>query len=420
MKGQSFAILFHPKTASIDKNGNAMIYLRITVNGQRSETSIKRRIHPSRWNTSKGQTVGKSHEEMDLNRYMSIIRSKIYKIHESLVIEDKPFTAWTIKNLYQNKGKTHKTLLKVFQNHNEQIEKLVGKDYSYGCYRRYVRTKDHLADFIKDELSNDDIFLNEIDLNFITSFEYFLKEKNIGNHNTVTKYITNLKKIVRIAHANNWIKKDPFLNWKAKWKSVEREILNERELQLLLDKEISIARLDQVRDIFLFCCFTGLAYVDVKKLTKSDISLAVDGERWIKTKRAKTDALSSIPLLPIAEKILTKYASHSNNIDEERLLPVISNQNMNAYLKEIATLCDIEKNLTFHLARHTFATTVTLSNGVPIESVSKMLGHKSLKTTQIYAKVLDSKVRNDMLVIKNKYGSTQKTGSNSNLKIVTE
>ena len=206
-----------------------------------------------------------------------------------------------------------------------------------------------------------------------------------------------------MAFANNWVKKDPFYSWKAEWKKVQRDVLTEAELRSLIELQLESKSLEQVRDIFVFCCFTGLAYVDVKKLSNNHIVNGIEGKRWIKIKRAKTDSLSSVPLLPIAEKILLKYKDHSQSLLTTKLLPVISNQKTNAYLKEIASTCRIKKKLTFHLARHTFATTVTLSNGISIESVSKMLGHQSLKTTQIYAKVIDKKLYDDMSILKDKY-----------------
>lgn len=206
--------------------------------------------------------------------------------------------------------------------------------------------------------------------------------------------------------ANNWIDKNPFSNYKAKVREVERVYLTEDEFQKILNKEFSTQRLSLVRDIFLFSCFTGLAYIDVKNLTKSHISLGIDGEKWIFTHRQKTESASKIPILPVTQLIIDKYLEHPQCLNEDRLLPILSNQKMNAYLKEIAGICEINKELTFHIARHTFATTVTLSNGVPIESVSKMLGHKNLRTTQHYAKVLDRKVSDDMRLLKEKLGNT--------------
>jgi len=186
-------------------------------------------------------------------------------------------------------------------------------------------------------------------------------------------------------------------------REVEREFLTQLEVQTIYGKEMVTDRLKQVRDIFVFSCFTGLAYIDVKNLSKTNISLGIDGEKWIFTHRQKTETASRIPLLPIAAEIIEKYANNPVCLNNDKLLPVLSNQNMNAYLKEIAGVCGINKELTFHIARHTFATTITLTNGVPIESVSKMLGHKSLKTTQHYAKILDKKVSGDMQLLREKF-----------------
>ena len=202
----------------------------------------------------------------------------------------------------------------------------------------------------------------------------------------------------RIALANEWISSDPFFHWKGTWKSSDRNYLNDEELKRLSEKDFDITRLDLVRDMFVFSCYTGLAFADIEKLSEDDI-ISNGDQRWIKTKRKKTNSLSSIPLLQIPENILVKYKDHPRVKFSDNVLPVMSNQKSNAYLKEIADLCRIKKNLTTHLARHTFATTVTLSKGVPIESVGKMLGHKSLKTTQIYAKVLDEKIAKDMQVV---------------------
>ena len=213
--------------------------------------------------------------------------------------------------------------------------------------------------------------------------------------------------------ANGWLTKDPFANYKAKVKEVIREFLTEQEIQSLMEKEFVSERLELVRDIFVFSCFSGLAYIDVKQLSKDNIVLGIDGDKWINKNRQKTDTNSKIPLLPTAQYILDKYANHPVCVNEDKLLPIFSNQKMNAYLKEIATVCGINKELTFHIARHTFATTVTLSNGVPIETVSKMLGHTNLKTTQHYAKILDKKISEDMQVLKAKFNTKLQTQSKS-------
>ncbi|MDX1470749.1 MAG: site-specific integrase, partial [Flavobacteriaceae bacterium] len=244
--------------------------------------------------------------------------------------------------------------------------------------------------------------MNEINHQFITKFEYFLKTKRKCNHNSALKYVNNFKKIVRIALANQWMDRDPFYNYKVQFETVEREFLTQEEIDKLIEKDLHLDRLKLVRDMFVFSCYTGLAYSDVKKLSDADITTGIDGGKWIRIKRTKTKSLSSIPLLPVAEEILESYKDHPEVKNGKYVLPVLSNQKSNAFLKEIAGLCGIEKPLNTHLARHTFATTVTLTNGVPIESVSKMLGHQDLRTTQHYAKIVDRKISDDMKALREK------------------
>jgi len=404
---QTFSILFYLQKNKATIDGKAPIYLRITVDGKRSQVSIKRKIEINRWNSNAGKVNGSTAKFIEINRYMDTIKHKIYKIQQRLQDEDRNITALIIKDIFLGKGEKHKMLLKVFEDHNCQVDKLIGKDFASSTAERYRTAKKHVGDYIRLEYNTDDIPIKDVNHKFITGLEYYLKTERNCSHNTAIKYITNFKKIIRIAYANDWINKDPFFNWKAKLKIVDREFLSKEEIQMMIEKELHTPRLDQVKDIFVFCCYTGLAYADVAKLSKDDVVIGIDGERWIKTKRSKTDTRSNIPILPTAEAILKKYEGHSYVIKGEKLLPVSSNQKMNAYLKEIAVLCGINKNLTTHLARHTFATTITLTNGVPIESVSKMLGHKSLKTTQHYAKIIDRKVSDDMAILKSKLNFSQ-------------
>ncbi|CAM4154120.1 site-specific integrase [Gillisia limnaea] len=399
----TFSTLFYPRGNDINNIGNAPIYLRITVNGKRSEISIKRKVLLSKWNSEAGKVKGNAQEVRELNRYMDSIKAKIYKIQERLLEKEALITAEVIKNSYLGRNKNHKMLLAIFQDHNDKVDSLIGKDFAAGTAERYKTAKKHVSDYIQKEYKVGDIPLKDVDHIFISGFEYYLKTARNCGHNTAIKYVTNFKKIIRIAYANDWIEKDPFINWNSKLRIVDREFLTEEEIQLLYQKSFEMERLEHVKDIFLFSCFTGLAYSDVKKLTAKDLVIGLDGERWIKTNRTKTKTKSNVPILPIADSILNKYCSNRNN-HEKLLLPVLSNQKTNAYLKEIADLCGINKNLTFHLARHTFATTVTLSNGVPIESVSKMLGHTTIRATQHYAKILDRKVSEDMKVLRMKMG----------------
>jgi site-specific recombinase XerD len=331
----------------------------------------------------------------------------VYRNHKELIQEEGTITAAILKNRILGIDAKERTLITLFTQHNKRVEKLVGQEFAPGTLERYKTVKKHLEDFLKADYKLNDIPLKKINHQFILDFEYYLKTTRSCGHNSTLKYIKNFKKIVRIAMANGWITTDPFLNYKVRLDVVNREYLTKEEIETMLNKDLHTPRLSQVRDIFIFCCFTGLAYSDVKKLTSNNLVMGIDGERWIKVNRTKTDTRSSIPLLPTALDIIAKYKDHPEVIIKEVLLPVLSNQKSNAYLKEIAELCNINKNLTTHLARHTFATTVTLTNGVPIESVSKMLGHSSIRSTQHYAKIIDRKVSDDMLALKNKLHSIE-------------
>jgi len=316
-----------------------------------------------------------------------------------------------VKYKYLGKDVKRKMLITLFEEHNLQMEKLVGIEFALGTWKRYHTTKSHVTEYVRAEYRKEDIPVRDVDLKFIKGFEYFLKVTKACNHNSALKYVNNFKKIVRIAVANEWLAKDPFYNYKVQFKTVEREFLTKDELQALIDKKIEGERLGIVRDMFVLCCFTGLAYVDVQTLKPEEIYQNEDGSFYIKSKRSKTDTGFTIPLLPTAVGIIEKYKDHPKVVNKDCVIPVLSNQKSNAYLKEIADRCDIKKNLTTHLARHTFATTVTLTNGVPIETVGKMLGHKNLRTTQHYAKIIDSKVEEDMAILKEKLAGmkTQKS-----------
>lgn len=401
---KTFGLLFYLKKRKVDIQGKCPIYLRVTIDGKRSEISAKRKVEVSKWSTQTNRAIGRTEDIKELNAYLDSLTTKVYQSQRDLIQDNKPVTSQTLKNKFLGIEEKERTLITIFKNHNDQVEKLVGTEFSPGTLERYKTVCKHLKEFMMYQYNISDIIIKQINHQFITDFEFYLKTVRNCGHNSAIKYIKNFKKIVRIALANNWIVQDPFLNYKVRLKLVERQFLSEDEVKIIFNKDLHTQRLEQVRDIFVFCCFTGLAYSDVKKLTKNNLVIGIDGNKWIKTNRTKTDTRSNIPLLPIALEIINKYENHPEAVIKGMLLPVLSNQKSNAYLKEIADLCGINKNLTTHLARHTFATTVTLSNGVPMESVSKMLGHKSLKTTQHYAKVLDRKVSDDMAKLKRKLG----------------
>lgn len=414
---RTFGLLFYVKRSKIDDQGKAPIYLRITVEGDRTELSIKRNIEPDRWNTEAGKVRGTTEEVKSINTYIDVVRNKIYEHQQKLMQENKAITADAIKNSFLGIDEKQKSLMSIFHYHNKQVKALIGKEYAASTYERYETVVKLLGWFLRWRNHTDDVMLSEVNHKFITDLDFWLRSERNNGHNTAVKYIKNFKKIIRIALANGWIDRDPFINFKARTKEVERGFLNAEEIQSILDKDLHTARLDQVRDVFVFCCFTGLAYTDVHKLSREHIAKGIDGAQWIQINRTKTDTRSSIPLLPTATAILEKYANHPECIYKGKLLPVLTNQKMNAYLKEIADLCGIEKKLTTHLARHTFATTITLTNGVPLESVSRMLGHRDIRTTQHYAKIVDRKVSDDMQLLRLKLDNANAKSAPPSFKI---
>jgi len=399
------SILFFVKRTKTNVNGLLPIFIRVTVNGERIEFTTKRFTTSEKWSVEGNRMKGTSVESKSTNSYLDALKAKVYDYQQQLIREDEPVNAENMRNKIMGIDKRSHMLIGIFQQHNDEIKALIGKDYAAATHVRYETSLKHTADFLKWKYKVSDIDIRKIDHEFITSYEFYLKSVCNCCQNTTSKYIKNFGKIIRICLANGWLQKNPFINYKSKMVEVERAFLSMEEIETMLNKVFVSDRLNQVKDIFLFSCFTGLAYADVKKLSRKNIAIGVDGDRWIYINRTKTDTRSNIPILPIASFLLEKYEDHPQVVNQEKLLPILSNQKMNSYLKEIADACEINKELTFHIARHTFATTVTLSNGVPIESVSKMLGHKNLKTTQHYAKILDLKVSNDMQILKEKFGS---------------
>jgi site-specific recombinase XerD len=307
------------------------------------------------------------------------------------------------KNKLLGTDEINRMLIPIFQEHNKRMESLIPKQYALNTLKKFKTTLKHIEDFLRIKYNVNDINIEKINISFINDFDFYLRTVKNCNNNSTIKYVRNFGKIVQDCYNNEWIERNPFVKYSAKINPVEKEILNKEDLEIMYNKKLPISRLDVVRDIYLFACFTGLAFVDIEKLTSENISIGIDGNKWIFTHRQKTSMRSNIPLLPIPEAIIEKYKDHPKILNSKLLLPILSNQKMNAYLKEVADVCGIKKELTFHSSRHTFATTVTLANGVPMESVSKMLGHASLRTTQQYAKILDIKVSEDMKILKDKF-----------------
>jgi integrase len=391
------------------RENESLIYVRLTLNKERREFGLRIRIKTDEWEPKAQRVKGKSETVNTINEQLELIANKYKRIfseikfHKGVVDLDEIIARFDGTDI---PGKRH-TLLEVFEKHNKRAYELIGKDYAKATYQRFHTTKLHVEEFLKSKKKND-IALADLNKGFLIDIEHYFKSKKDCNHNTTVKYIRIVMMIVRLGIDYGWISKDPFFGFKQSLQEVKRGHLLEDELDRLENTEISNKRIEVIRDMFVFCCYTGLAYADVSKLKPSNIISYPDGSLWINTSRTKTDVDSHIPLLPKAIEIIGKYKDHPETDIKGTVLPIRSNVKFNAYLKEVADICQIDKNLTTHLARHTFATTVTLNNDVPIETVSKMLGHKNIKTTQIYAKVLDKKVGADMKILQERlYGKSK-------------
>lgn len=393
----TFSVIFFTRK-SRNKANKLSIYLRITVTGQRSEISLKRTILFKDWDSSKNRGRGSSYKIRVLNTYLDQVYSRLLDCHNQLLEESKIITAAAIKVRYLGEDDTHKTLNDLITYHNDHMLTVL----KYGTMKNYYTTEKYLKKFLSLELKASDIYLKQLNYRFICDFEHYLrnfkntKKQLMMTNNGVMKHLERFKKIINLAIKLEWMNKNPFQQFQLKFDKYNREYLTERELHVLENIHYANERLEKVKDCFIFSCYTGLSFIDVKGLTKKQITLGIDNSHWIFTKREKTDETVKVPILPKAMEILEKYKTNVDKDFNEALLPLSSNQKTNSYLKEIAKDCGIEKNLTFHVARHTFATSVMLSNGVPIETVSKLLGHTKLSTTQIYARVVETKISEDI------------------------
>jgi len=389
------------------ESGHGMIYVRIYVNSYRAEISSNFKIPIKHWCNKKSRVKSTYQGSTRINGYLDRMESECKKHFLYYEAMDETVTAKMVKNKFLGKEELNnpkkKTIMEAFDYHNirmeEQLEigKIVSKTLS-----RYRTTKNRVKTFIQYQYKVDDMPLPEMRLNFATEFKHYLLTKKGIQTNTAHKYIKNLKKIMNMSVGLDWIPSNPFNNFRCGYTTTEREVLSQEELDVMRLKDLEIPHLVEARDVFIFCCYTGFAYSDIYKFENNALAKGIDGGFWLSTNRQKTGTKESVPLLPIAIEIAEKYRNHKQCVKANKLLPVDTNQRYNAYLKEIAKICGIKKKITSHIARHTFATTVTLANGVPIETVSSMLGHNSIRTTQIYAKVVEKKVSEDMLSLKDK------------------
>ena len=392
------------------RNGELALYIRITVDGQKTAISTGFYIDPEIWDPSRTRIKSNTQKHMQINSYIDRVRNMMQQYYLEHQSRGQKISSQDLKNLFLGIDKNeikHKTLCEAFDYHNLKMQEKVNVGLINPIVlKRYHITKARLIEFMKITYKKEDMFLKDLKLSFITEFEHHLLVNNSKithkpiTTNTAHRYLKNLKKVIGMAIKLEWITSSPITKYSCTYQHPERIVLTEMEIHRLMQKELDFPRLDMIRDVFVFCCFTGFAYAEVFKFDRDVVQIGIDGEYWISTTRTKTGVRESVPLLPEALAIVRKYQNDPRCIRHNKLLPVLSNQRYNGYLKELAVICGIKKELTSHIARHTFATTVTLSNGVPIETVSKMLGHTKLATTQIYAKVLDTKVSQDMNVLR--------------------
>ena len=388
-------ILFWVHKSQTTKKGTAPISMRITIDGKRAEVKTGISVDPTSWDKQKQQIKGNTIPDKENNDTLLHYTGLALSHYNDCLRRNIPVSATLIRDMILKRNELVHTLLQVFVYHISNLNARVGFDISVNTVKKYRTVETKLKIFLQKNMNKTDINLSELSHKFIVEFDLYMKKEGL-KHNAVIKNMQQFKRVITVCIENGWLEKDPFPNFKLTLKDTERGYLTPVELKVMEEVLLPSERLEHVRDIFIFCCYTGLAYADVSKLNSSHIELGQDGIIWIKLNRTKSKSRSAIPLLPRAREILDKYSQYAKTNPEKKLLPVISNQNLNKYLKEIAALCGITKRVSMHLARHTFATTVTLEKGVDIMTVSKMLGHKNLRTTQVYSKVTELKIAEDM------------------------
>ena len=392
MVRSSFAILFFIRDSRVRKDGTTSIEVVLTVNGERCAFSTGKKVKSCNWDKNKQQVKGKDEEAQSLNNYLKAIKAKLYQKEAELLERGFVITAELLRDAYFDKVESlkEKSLFEVFEEHNQEQEKLIGNGVSKATHWVSVYTIRLLREFVQQKYKREDLYLRELNINFIQSFHSFLRIDKGMAQNSSTKHLKLLKKIINLSVANSYMAFNPFSTYKVEREPVEIDFLDEEELRKIINFDTPLPRLERAKDMFLFGCFTGLSYIDIKTLTPEHFEKDNTGRIWIKKRRVKTGVLSRIPLLPIAKLILDKYKGR------EKLLPIQDPADINKYLKDIAILCGINKRICFHTSRHTFASTVTLANNISLEVVSKMLGHTNTRMTAHYAKLIDKCIGEQM------------------------
>lgn len=392
MERHTYSVNFSASPSKARKTGLMPIFVTIRQNGERVTFTTGKYIHPNEWDAVKQKAKGKSETAQAINTYLLQLRNKIYRKELELMDRGYIVNPSTLRDACLEKVESiqSKSLCQIFQEYIDDARKSIGIDVKKDTVYSYERTYDLLKDYMKVTYKRNDFALQELNLSFIDKFNVYLRSELEHKKNTAVKHLRCLMRVVNVAVANRHLSFDPFLNFKAQREICERVFLTEEELRILINKDFRIKRLERVRDLFVFCCFTGLSYSDVKTLTPEHFETDTHGRIWIKKKRVKTGVLFRVPLLPIPKLILEKYKGG------DKLLPVVDLSSMDAYLKEIAELCGINKNISSHTARFTFATTVTITNRISLEVVSKMMGHTNTRMTSHYAKIIDKYIGEEM------------------------
>ncbi|MFR3524830.1 MAG: site-specific integrase [Bacteroides uniformis] len=410
MKQGTMNILFFVLKTKLLKNGEAPVLMRITINGDYDDVRIQRSVPLRLWNAARGYSKGKDRASNELNNYISELHARALEKHKELTLEQALITPRLILKRVFGKDTEMRTLLGTMQEGIKEMEALVNIDYSPVTINRYKNVVKKLRQAIPAFYDKEDITFHELTPEFIKAFDLHLKTEAGLCRNTIVRYMKCFKKFTNMALAKEWMRKDPFYGYKMEQDETDPVFLTYDELQSIMRKEFSIPRLSLVRDIFVFASFTGLAFADVATLSRENLVQDNNGDWWIRKGRVKLErrrrasSISNIPLLPVPLAILKKYEDNPVCVKKGCCLPVFCNQKMNSYLKEIADFCGIKKNLTTHVARHTFGTTVTLANNVPLQDVSTMLGHASTRMTQHYARVMDSNLKTSMNHVKERLG----------------
>ncbi len=392
MKRSTFRILFYIKRGNPKKNGNVVIMGRITIDGERSQFSTKLEINPTVWDNKSGKVKGNNAKAISINNALDNFQGKASMHYNKLMDVNGYAHPEKVRNALFGLEEKSKTIMYYFNKFNEQYKLKVGAVVTRTTYLRYELAQKRLGEFMEETRKVKDMPYREITTVFLQDFYLFLRNKYKSGNNNAMKTIQHVRAVFFYIKNTGEHFADPFANFKISFEKIERSYLTKEELEILYNKKFGSERLERVRDIFLFCCYSGLSYSDLYNLTKEEIKTGIDSNLWIMDTRNKTGVPYKVRLLDIPVAILKKYEYLQEN---GKLLPVISNQKMNEYLLEIANLCGMNKKITCHVARHSFAT-LCLTEGMSIESISKLLGHTKIKTTQIYARIIDRKLSDDM------------------------